>query len=506
MKYGKNTKLIKLVVIAMFLMSILFTGGTKVFAAAIPVNSALLLEAYLSTGGDLIMTDDITVSKNLFVNTDTVLDLNGHTLNMGAGTLVPYGPLVIKDTSTEQTGKITGTAQFVIQVGSTNNPGSLILNSGTIDRAGRYGIRISEGTFEMNGGAIHAGSFAVYNSGNVVMNGGEIISDTGVGVRNNANATLTMNDGLIKTNGDSVAVNISQPGAKFTMNGGKVEALYHNEQGTRGGNAVAVFKDGEVVINGGDIASYGNAITGNGSGPGSSSDGSNAKITINGGAITAEAGAGIYAPQINGQTNITGGTITGITGIEIRAGELNVSGGSIIGTAEYEVSDNANGLATKGASISAAQHTTAQPIIVNITGGVFEAESPISVANPLEHPDEIYDKVEVMIAGGVYEGERYDDVIENIADGYVDYDRNGVVYVVTPEEADEMQREDEEGGQQEREDRFLAIPNTGRQTFEDSARFGVVFDVVTQIATVVVILSVITGITIKIYSNKKEQE
>lgn len=79
-----------------------------------------------------------------------------------------------------------------------------------------------------------------------------------------------------------------------------------------------------------------------------------------------------------------GATIIGAeTGIEVRAGNLNVEGGTITSTStEYKVESNGSGTTTYGAAIAVAQHTTGLPINANITGGTLTGLKTISVADP----------------------------------------------------------------------------------------------------------------------------
>ena len=79
-----------------------------------------------------------------------------------------------------------------------------------------------------------------------------------------------------------------------------------------------------------------------------------------------------------------GATIIGAeTGIEVRAGNLNVEGGTITSTStEYKVESNGSGTTTYGAAIAVAQHTTGLPINANITGGTLSGLKTISVADP----------------------------------------------------------------------------------------------------------------------------
>ena len=69
------------------------------------------------------------------------------------------------------------------------------------------------------------------------------------------------------------------------------------------------------------------------------------------------------------RTTLTGCTITGTTGVEIRAGELTVNGGSITGTATpIGEAPNGNGSTVTGAGIAVSQHTTMLPLTVTVNG------------------------------------------------------------------------------------------------------------------------------------------
>ena len=76
------------------------------------------------------------------------------------------------------------------------------------------------------------------------------------------------------------------------------------------------------------------------------------------------------------KTTLTDCDISGVTGIEIRAGELTVNGGSITGTATPigEV-PNGNGSTVTGAGIAVSQHTTMLPLTVTVNGGNIEGYS-----------------------------------------------------------------------------------------------------------------------------------
>lgn len=88
---------------------------------------------------------------------------------------------------------------------------------------------------------------------------------------------------------------------------------------------------------------------------------------------------------LNGNANVTvnsGATVTGETGIEVRAGQLTVNGGTITGTADtFSYTDNGNGTTTKGAAIAVAQHTTVLPIAVTLNGGTLVGKELIGVTD-----------------------------------------------------------------------------------------------------------------------------
>lgn len=435
-------------IISSLILSLAFFGAGAY--AAEPVSDAdALVNTWFKNGGDIILDVDIALSANTFVYKDVTLDLNGHTLSIGNKTLVPYkATLTVKDTSENADGKITSSANPVIQIGTKSQPGSLVLESGIIESTATSGFAIHNlnyGSFVMNGGLIIGPLYAVRNYNTFVLNDGEVRSDSfvvynqkdfemnggtinvtgggpGVYVGSDSNATnFVMNDGLIIVAGDAgsksnVGVNCGKPFSYFEMNGGRIESLFEHEKYS--GTAITGFEDSTIVINDGEIIGYSGALMGNGSFHDWGNSGERADFTINGGTLTATNGIGIYSPQPYGATTITGGTITGYqTGVEVRAGDLTISGGVIKSEyGSYEAINNTNGSTTYGAAISVAQHTTKQPINVLVSGGSFEAPAPISFTNPLEYSQEILDTVHITITGGDFDST----VTEAIFNGIVD--------------------------------------------------------------------------------------
>lgn len=185
-------------------------------------------------------------------------------------------------------------------------------------------------------------------------------------------------------NSNAVWVN---PGADVTITGGTINAKSWSVVIAGSGADASLTVDGSrVVIN--------NGISGNGS-----AGGCNTTINIVNGKIKSNDVA-IYHPQV-GTLNVSGGTIIGATGIEMRSGDLNVTGGTITATAsKVEVVANGNGNTTTGAAIAVAQHTTKNEINVFIGGGKLSGAAVINEANPQENSDEDTAKVKIMVNGG----------------------------------------------------------------------------------------------------------
>ncbi len=421
--------------------------GAGAYAAEPVSDASTLTNTYFKNGGDIILEADITLTANAFVRKDLTLDLNGHTINMSGKTLVPYeATLTVKDTSENSDGKLTSSGKPAIQVGTSTKTGDLILESGILESTATNGYVINNyGNLTINGGLVKGLAYGINNFSNIVLNGGEVRGDSfvvvnqkdfemnggtvyitgggpGVYVGSDSNeTTFVMNDGLIIVAGDAgsksnVGVNCGKPFSYFEMNGGRIESLF--EDAKNGGTAITGFEDSTIVINDGEIIGYSGALMGNGSFHDWGNSGERANFTINGGTLTATNGIGIYSPQPYGATTITGGTITGYqTGVEVRAGDLTISGGVIKSEyGSYEAINNTNGSTTYGAAISVAQHTTKQPINVLVSGGSFEAPAPISFTNPLEYSQEILDTVHITITGGDYNST----VTEAIFNGIVD--------------------------------------------------------------------------------------
>ena len=206
---------------------------------------------------------------------------------------------------------------------------------------------------------------------------------------------------------------VASIGADLTVTNSTIKSAdgpgitFYGSMNTEQALAAGAEKDYKtLIISGGDITGYTYALSGNGKGI---YEGTN--ITVKDGAtLTAIMGTGIYQPQV-GILNIEGkGTsVTGSSGIEIRAGKLNVKDAAITATAEkFSVIANGGGTTTDGAAIVVAQHSQRAekwlPISVNLESGTYKGIKAVYQADVLQNGDEAVKEIEMALIGGEYNG------------------------------------------------------------------------------------------------------
>ena len=151
-----------------------------------------------------------------------------------------------------------------------------------------------------------------------------------------------------------------------------------------------------TVEDGATIETSGFAITGNGASH-------HTLFTINGGTITSLHSQAIYHPQ-KGTINVNGGTISGLTGIEIRSGTLNMTGGEVNGATEgFDAQANANGSTTSAVGIAVVQHTTENDIVISIKGGTISGYRALTQANTQGNEEPI-ENIGMSVTGGKFIG------------------------------------------------------------------------------------------------------
>ena len=184
----------------------------------------------------------------------------------------------------------------------------------------------------------------------------------------------------------------------FTVKAGQTITLESDLEVEAKGDIIAVFGEGATVNTSAALSTTGTyGIVGNGS-----PENFGTIINITGGSIKSGEYA-VYHPQ-DGKITITDGELEATSAaVEIRAGELNISGGKFTATSESQnIRKNPNGPTTTGAALAIAQHTTKLPLSVNISGGEFIGYNAFYEDNIEENPAEDIAKVTASITGGSF--------------------------------------------------------------------------------------------------------
>ena len=184
-----------------------------------------------------------------------------------------------------------------------------------------------------------------------------------------AGVNMTIKNGTIKYNAGS------EKGAICVDNGATV--TIDSTATIDGGSGIGIMMQGEtpshVVLNGTVTTTGAYGFASNGS---ANSDGNpdTCNITVNAGAtIKASKGFAIYHPTL-GTVTVNGGTISGHTGIEMCAGKLVVSGGSITSTGDNTDATGSQNAILDGAAISIINRNYPGGVpTAEITGGTIKA-------------------------------------------------------------------------------------------------------------------------------------
>ena len=210
----------------------------------------------------------------------------------------------------------------------------------------------------------------------------------GIGV---ISGSLTLASGTIQAPYAGVYI---RPGASMVMDGGTIGGTVDPLYG------VAILGTGSSLdINGGTIEATYFAVSGNGT-----AGFGDTAITIDGGTLISTAAAAIYHPQ-DGTLNITAGTISGINGIEMKAGDLSISGGTILGTGTYAdpVANDNGSVETGDAILLNGRDAYSGDITVNITGGTITSSNAYALRD-YKAADQDLKTSSVAISGGTFTG------------------------------------------------------------------------------------------------------
>lgn len=206
--------------------------------------------------------------------------------------------------------------------------------------------------------------------------------------KNGIKTSITVEDGT-KISGNYGVYMKGQPKPRGNTRDGQEILNVNGGEITGKIAAIAVFgaakgntKAGVIVnINGGKVYSEGYAIAGNGS-----TLLENTTININGGSVISTKDTAIYHPQA-GTVNVTGGTVSGVTGgIQMCAGTLNVTGGTITATGNGDVSGKTgDGSIPDGAAVSIVNrgYPAGAPTAA-ISGGVLTSAKNVDAVQAYE--------------------------------------------------------------------------------------------------------------------------
>ena len=230
-------------------------------------------------------------------------------------------------------------------------------------------------TIDLNGKTVSASTTAANITASATIKNGTIdyVGETSVnGLVVTNNATLTLDGVTVDYEGSGQAVRLGDyNGGTPTENGGNAVIT---DSVIKGGVAgVAMFGTAEGAANKTTLTATDSTITGSVY-YGIATNGIfyNNDITLSGTTVKGTS-TGMYLPG-SGETTITGGSVKGATGIEIRAGKLTIDGATVTATGAYEEPvPNGSGTTVEGVAIAVSQHTTERPIEVTVNGGTFNA-------------------------------------------------------------------------------------------------------------------------------------
>lgn len=259
------------------------TGGTS-SGTATPVSDLTGLTAAATNGGNVQLSGNITLTGTLSINNKKLsIDLNGHTItaanNQRAFNISKGGTLEIKDSVgngiIQGNGTVTGHGGAIYMEGSGS---ALTISGGTIQgftaSTSGGGVYMSDGTFNMTGGAIEnctapegAGVKMYPNSGNTCIftmsDSAEIknCSNDGVSIAWSGTSRFTMSGGTIDNNKGYGLWTSAGSNTEITLNGGTItnsesyDMVIHTGVQLRVNNATVSGK----IQNRGTITGTGNA-------------------------------------------------------------------------------------------------------------------------------------------------------------------------------------------------------------------------------------------------------
>lgn len=269
-----------------------------------------------------------------------------------------------------------------------------VLNTGTVTLTQNIGLTANlqipqntEVVIDLNGNNLDNGTFTIevaQGSTLTIVNNGEpvavrsgsstpsaAITSSGDVIKAFKNSTINIREGVSLTSTENCCIFVPSGADDVTIN--------------TSGNLTSSGKYGTVYVNG-------NVTSGT--------------VNITGGSVTHNDDIAVYVAG-KADVNISEGTtITGSTAVEVRAGNLTVTGGSLIATGDpFKADPNGNGSTSVGAAVAVSQHSTDHNVTVKISGGKFEGVRALYEADLENETDS--DKIVLSVTGGEFNGEIY---------------------------------------------------------------------------------------------------
>ena len=349
-------------------------NGETILVDVSDVFSEKGLVAAIATGGNIKLTNNITLSAAITVKTPATLNLNGKSITLAApaeGETAPAYALINESTLT-----ITGTGN----VAGVHNKGTLTTQGGTFIATGSntYAV-LNEGTANIKGGTFEASSGyalrnkltmtiesgnveGIYNNHTLTISGGSVTNLAGSHAVHSHDGQLTISGGQFDNNVDTTAtIKVSGTGLATISNG-----TFDTDAD---GLVLAVEDTANVTINGGNVND-------------GISVGSGATLTINGGSYQ---DPGSNSNAIAGTVTVNGGTFTDVNS-QALATEYAAAGKIIkFDTAEM-VKSGENAVAPVVAKIGTGANLVAYPTLESAiaAGGTIELVASVTVDNTIE--------------------------------------------------------------------------------------------------------------------------
>ena len=310
-------------------------------------------------------------------------------------------------------------------------PSSAFATGNTIEIGGEIEKTLAEAIAEaVDGDTILLTSDVALDAG-VAISGKNITIDLGgYTLSKEGNTMIDLYSGLTLKNGN-IAMTKGQTGAAIWLNGSAqltVESdvtISATDSLANKSGAIAFWKD----CNGATLNFYGTVT-------GEKGIDTNGEITADAKANTVNIGpgakinveeTGMYIAGLSNVT-ITDSEISGITGVEIRAGDLTINNSIISGSTDenaFVAVPNGGGSTVSGAGLAVSHHTTNQPINVTVNDSTLTGVKAFYEADLQDADGAGTDQITLNLASGHYHG-----VVESAnKTAFI----NGGVFTVQPE-------------------------------------------------------------------------